>query len=101
MNPTEINAAEIRAIRQENKNTIDSLRDTLGRMNRTIDNQSQRIRSLVSHIAGGTETAKCSGCKAPIVWLRTRGGKNTPVDLDGTPHWATCQQADLFRNRGG
>lgn len=28
------------------------------------------------------EIKRCRSCKAPIVWMRTRRGKNVPVDAD-------------------
>jgi hypothetical protein len=41
--------------------------------------------------------AKCKSCGAPIRWRKTAAGKNTPDNLDGTPHWATCKSADQHR----
>lgn len=31
--------------------------------------------------------AKCKGCGAPIVWIKTPGGKSTPCDPDLIPYW--------------
>lgn len=42
-------------------------------------------------------TASCRACKAPIYWVRTDKGKNMPINTDGTPHWATCPEANKFR----
>ncbi len=57
----------------------------------------------------------CSGCKAPIIWMKTIRGKNMPVDAKGEqrialdddgravmvqtwmPHWATCPKAKDFK----
>lgn len=43
--------------------------------------------------------ARCRGCNAPIIWRKTEAGKNTPDNLDGTPHWATCPKAAAFKGR--
>lgn len=40
----------------------------------------------------------CRSCNAPIRWQRTPT-KNTPVNLDGQPHWATCPDRDKWRHR--
>lgn len=39
------------------------------------------------------DTEKCRSCQAPIRWEKTEKGKYTPVNEDGTTHWATCPQA--------
>ncbi|MEY4760642.1 MAG: hypothetical protein RLZZ200_498 [Pseudomonadota bacterium] len=53
---------------------------------------------------------RCRSCNAKIIWLKTAGGKNMPVD-EGTveagdyefdskrhkSHFATCAQADQHR----
>ena len=54
----------------------------------------------------------CKSCGAAIVWVKTKGGKNMPVDADtfkaGDPsvfmpeighqsHFATCPNADKHR----
>lgn len=41
----------------------------------------------------------CRGCGAPIAWHQTEAGVWTPTNPDGSPHWATCADADLFRRR--
>lgn len=43
----------------------------------------------------------CAGCHAPVEWRRTESGRWTPVDPDGTPHWARCPFAEKFRRRRG
>lgn len=48
-------------------------------------------------IPPGTPTAICKGCGEFIKWIRTRAGKNMPVNADGTSHFATCKKADQFR----
>ena len=63
------------------------------------------------------QISKCRSehCGADIVWLKTRGGKNMPVDagtvnltndaiFDGarhTSHYATCPDANRFRKGTG
>jgi len=56
---------------------------------------------------GGT----CRGCGIYIEWIKTKAGKNMPVDPAGVtiitkdgevkkgfiPHWATCPKASSFR----
>ena len=39
----------------------------------------------------------CKSCGAPIRWQQTKGGKPTPIDESGEPHWASCPQAELWR----
>lgn len=59
----------------------------------------------------------CTGCRAPIYWLRTIRGKNIPADVPGEtrimlnddgeaimvktymPHHATCPNVDDFRKK--
>lgn len=53
---------------------------------------------------------RCKGCNAKIIWFKTDGGKNMPVDADTVEaeddeldltrhrsHFATCKKADQFR----
>lgn len=54
---------------------------------------------------------RCSSCRARIIWLKTRTGKNMPVDADTVEpqdtefhpesdhvsHFATCPNADQHR----
>lgn len=41
----------------------------------------------------------CRGCNQEILWAVTTAGKNSPHDPDGTSHFATCPQAQRFRDR--
>ena len=54
-------------------------------------------KKIVFDIPTGTPKAQCRGCGALIYWIKTKKGKNMPVDADGQPHWATCEKADTFR----
>ena len=51
-------------------------------------------------IPKGTSASKCKGCQEYIYWIKTRNGKNMPVNADGTSHFATCSKASDFRKRG-
>lgn len=55
---------------------------------------------------------RCSSCRARIIWLKTRAGKNMPVDADTVEaddddldlerhvsHFATCPQANQHRRQ--
>ena len=58
---------------------------------------------------GGT----CRGCGIYIEWIKTKAGKDMPVDPEGAtiitedgevkkgfiPHWVTCPKADNFRKK--
>lgn len=48
-------------------------------------------------IPKGTGASKCRGCESFIYWIKTRHGKNMPVNADGTSHFATCSKAADFR----
>lgn len=54
--------------------------------------------------------AKCRSCGAEIFWMKTKSGKNMPVDFDDEltrekefdadrmqSHFATCSEADKHR----
>jgi hypothetical protein len=61
------------------------------------------------------KTARCRSCQAEVVWLKTRNGKNVPVDVTSfdpvefeldppefdpklhVAHFATCPQAAEHR----
>ena len=42
-------------------------------------------------------TTRCKACLAKITWIKTLGGKQTPINENGTSHWATCPAAKQFR----
>ena len=48
-------------------------------------------------IPKGTREAKCRGCGFLIYWVKTKAGKNMPVNASGIPHWATCPKAKDFK----
>lgn len=55
--------------------------------------------------------AKCKGCQAEIVWIKTTNGKNMPCNAEKTtvvtedgktvvghiPHWSTCPEFKKFK----
>lgn len=56
---------------------------------------------------------RCRSCRAQIIWFRTAGGKNMPVDADTVEpdddeldlsrhvsHFSTCPQASQHRRAG-
>lgn len=42
---------------------------------------------------------RCRSCHAAVMWTTTPAGKASPIDADGTSHFATCPQADQWRRR--
>jgi len=44
----------------------------------------------------GTE-GTCSGCGAPIYWIRHANGKNTPYTPHGLNHFIDCPKAKEFK----
>lgn len=64
---------------------------------RTTAKEKTMSKQIKYEIPEGTRPAPCKGCKAWIYWVKTKNGKNMPVDEDGTPHWATCTKAKDFK----
>ncbi len=58
---------------------------------------AQEAIALVARATGCGKVGKCSGCGAMVYWFATRAGKDTPVNMDGTTHWATCPQRERFK----
>lgn len=46
-----------------------------------------------------TKQSSCKGCGQSITWMLTENGKSTPLNLDGTTHWATCPDAKKFKRK--
>lgn len=46
-------------------------------------------------------STKCKSCGQSIIWTITSTGRKLPVnnDKEGLPHWATCPDADMWRNK--
>ena len=53
---------------------------------------STRAKQLLSMT--GRNTTFCRHCKRPLIWVRTRRGKDVPFNPDCTPHWTTCPSRD-------
>lgn len=51
-------------------------------------------------IGPDAQMGTCKGCQQSIWWIKTPKGRAMPCDADGTSHFATCPNADQFRNRG-
>ena len=54
-------------------------------------------KKIVYEIPPGTRPGHCRGCNAIIYWIKTKAGKNMPVDEDGQPHWGSCSKAKDFK----
>lgn len=46
------------------------------------------------------ERSRCRLCLRAVLWERTVNNRWTPVNVDGSTHWATCEGADEMRRRG-
>ena len=49
-------------------------------------------------VPSGAEWTECRSCHEKIVWVRTKRGRAMPVNEDGTSHFATCPDANEWRN---
>ena len=38
------------------------------------------------------KASKCRSCQAEIWWVKTKNGKNVPVNADGICHYETCTE---------
>jgi hypothetical protein len=43
------------------------------------------------------DLGRCKGCGQEIVWTITAAGKRSPLNFDGTSHFANCPNAGDFR----
>ncbi len=58
------------------------------------------MTALTYTIPPGTRLHRCLGCDTHIYWLKTaKDGMSMPVNVDGTPHWGNCPEADRFRGK--
>lgn len=48
-----------------------------------------------------TESSKCRSCGKPIVWMKTKAGKNMPCDEALVLYWADEQGKDTVINHAG
>jgi hypothetical protein len=63
-----------------------------------VSAEREQFERLLTMVANKSE---CTGCGAPIWWVKTRAGKNMPLNADMIAHWATCPKAEDFRKKGG
>ena len=54
-------------------------------------------KKIVYEIPIGTRLSYCHSCNAAIFWVKTKAGKNMPLDEDGQPHWGSCPNAKDFK----
>ena len=45
--------------------------------------------------------AKCRGCGAAIVWIKTAAGKPMPCDLTPVPYWARAKAREKIVTKNG
>lgn len=73
--------------------------ESLGEMHRQLKAQRALTTMLLRHV--GTPS-RCRGCGAEVIWAYHRDTmKNTPYNLDGVNHFATCPKAAEFRPKKG
>ena len=59
-----------------------------------VERAYEVMRMLLERVG---DPGQCSGCNVPIYWVRYKGGRVGPHNLDGVSHFATCPKADQFR----
>ncbi len=57
------------------------------------------MTTLTYPIPTGAKLSRCLGCDTLIYWIKTVRGKPMPLNVDGTPHWGTCPEANRFRSK--
>lgn len=55
--------------------------------------------SVRYEIPKGTSASKCRDCQEYIYWIKSRNGKNLPVNADGICHFDTCTKRGQSRQR--
>ena len=68
----------------------------------SLVNTNQKLRDNIDRILKGCgKSGVCRGmnCRKPIVWMKTKNGKNTPFNYDGSTHWATCKAKQTFKKK--
>lgn len=66
------------------------------RLGNELAEARKRMAELLRHTG---EPGICRGCSAEIFWVIHRNRKPTPYDQDGTNHFVTCRNRELFRRR--
>ena len=57
------------------------------------------MTALTYIIPWATKVSRGLGCDKHIYWIKTERGASMPVEVDGTPHWGNCPEADRFRGK--
>jgi hypothetical protein len=65
-------------------------------LQKLLDEQRQRTAALLKQIG---QPGRCKGCGAGITWVLHNSGHNTPYDIDGLNHFASCPEAAQFRRK--
>jgi hypothetical protein len=66
-------------------------------LEKLLDEQRERMAALLKHVG---EPGRCKGCSAAITWVRhLDSGRNTPYDIDGLNHFASCPEAAQFKRK--
>ena len=53
-----------------------------------------KMKRLLGHIGNH---GNCRKCPAPVVWVTSKTGKPSPLNLDGTSHFINCPGARQVR----
>lgn len=77
--------------------TVRTILVTYSRDSNEQDNVFEKPVTGEPHICASRDgSATCRGCNQRIRWETTANGHHTPVNLDGSTHWATCPASDQF-----
>lgn len=66
------------------------------RLGNEIAAQKKLIADLLRNVG---DPGICKGCKAEMFWVEHRNGKRAPYNSDGTNHFITCPDSELFKRR--
>lgn len=71
-------------------------------MARELERHQKNAINLVRNVADGKGLCSGPNCGKEFLWVVHKNGRRTPYDFDGTPHFVTCPDRDLFQqHRGG
>ena len=65
-------------------------------LERQFSEQCKRMAALLKNVGA---PGRCKGCGAAITWVRHNSGHNTPYDIDGLNHFASCPEAAQFKKK--
>ena len=86
------NRVQIRNLEKDLSTAMDRVAVMIVDLEAARKNIARLLRSVGS-------VSTCRGCSQSIVWVKHNSGRSAPYDADGTPHFATCPQADQFRRK--